>query len=913
MSESEKAHEEKLWKEERLWYKDRGLLPAGLAASKADYRTLLEFCCGPTSKLCDDRYTHNGTRCRRLTEAHDLTTRAGVNFAKDYITTAPRATGMLWGSLPCTSGCPWWEINKKFPNACERMLSHTELFDELFESWIEVADVAFEHGWIIAFEWPRMCSLWKLDKVTDMLERYGLQKCNFDGCALGLVSYRNVPIQKGWSLGVSDYNIFKALEDKRCTCKSNHDWTSGRDARTSGNYTWQLTDLVHKAFEEAVPEPRGVIYTLHTSCPAYCFGADVEEGRCDMPDLVSETDSECEGPDCADYQDIPDDKEFSRMPTQKPDFTHHDHIPYHPQCSAFIHKQMSPAEVKVSPAAQQAVRDEIFKLEKRGTWNIAGVMSWPEVAKRARDAGDTVNVANIFAICSMKNAELAVDDPLRTEKARAVLGGNNIKDQTGKWEVFNEISSSPATSEANRSADTYGMQEGYSTEIADAPQAYLQTKYVGAPLWVRLPKWLQPKSWENIIDPVCPMVLNLYGHPTAGQTWYTHQAGSVEKEGFKRISDGWPSMWFHKALSVLMLVYVDDYKLAGPTQNLPKAWALIKKHIELGPIGTFGRFLGIRYHLQIQGRIRTLVYDMKDFMQSCLTKYEKVCNKPPIYKKVVTPFLDERQIETADWNSAGELAPDACSVLMTIMWGARMCRWDLLRIVQLLASQVTKWSVAADHMLHRVMSYISCTLDLVLCNKVSTPSCDWHLRLYTDADLAGCIQTKKSTSGILAGLATGSLETPPGQLQTWAPLAASSAKQAATVESTPEAELAAAAKGTRATGLPLLDLWECILGRTVALIAFQDNESTVKIIRSGYSPALRTLKRTHGISISRLNEVYHHDDSISMVNCPSENMAADGLTKAVKDSVSWEADIKMMGMQWRSEQELSGKENRRNP
>ena len=93
----------------------------------------------------------------------------------------------------------------------------------------------------------------------------------------------------------------------------------------------------------------------------------------------------------------------------------------------------------------------------------------------------------------------------------------------------------------------------------------------------------------------------------------------------------------------------------------------------------------------------------------------------------------------------------------------------------------------------------------------------------------------------------------------------------------------------------------------MALIAFQDNESTVKIIRSGYSPALRTLKRTHGISISRLNEVYHHDDSITMVNCSSEKMAADGLTKAVKDSVTWEADIKMMGMQWRSEQELSGK------
>ena len=35
-------------------------------------------------------------------------------------------------------------------------------------------------------------------------------------------------------------------------------------------------------------------------------------------------------------------------------------------------------------------------------------------------------------------------------------------------------------------------------------------------------------------------------------------------------------MYFHKELKLLLVMYVDDLKLAGPAQNLTKGWGDVK-------------------------------------------------------------------------------------------------------------------------------------------------------------------------------------------------------------------------------------------------------------------------------------------------------------------------------------------------
>ena len=36
--------------------------------------------------------------------------------------------------------------------------------------------------------------------------------------------------------------------------------------------------------------------------------------------------------------------------------------------------------------------------------------------------------------------------------------------------------------------------------------------------------------------------------------------------------ENWPSVSFHKKLQLLLVIYVDDLKMAGPSKNLKEGW-----------------------------------------------------------------------------------------------------------------------------------------------------------------------------------------------------------------------------------------------------------------------------------------------------------------------------------------------------
>lgn len=69
-------------------------------------------------------------------------------------------------------------------------------------------------------------------------------------------------------------------------------------------------------------------------------------------------------------------------------------------------------------------------------------------------------------------------------------------------------------------------------------------------------------------------------------------------------------------------------------------------------------------------------------------------------KPAKTPFLDESKVENSSENKECLLAPIARKVLMTILYGARLARFDLLRSIAILASKITKWDIVCDRMLH---------------------------------------------------------------------------------------------------------------------------------------------------------------------------------------------------------------------
>ena len=123
---------------------------------------------------------------------------------------------------------------------------------------------------------------------------------------------------------------------------------------------------------------------------------------------------------------------------------------------------------------------------------------------------------------------------------------------------------------------------------------------------------------------------------------------------------------------------------------------------------------------------------------------------------------------------------------MKILYAARMARFDLLKATNSLACKLTKWDKKCDLQLRRLVAYIWSSLDKRLVGYVSKDDKQSGLHLYTDADLGGCPDTQRSTTGVFLCIR--------GQ-GTMFPLVAISKRQTCASVSTPEAELVAGSHG----------------------------------------------------------------------------------------------------------------------
>ena len=92
-----------------------------------------------------------------------------------------------------------------------------------------------------------------------------------------------------------------------------------------------------------------------------------------------------------------------------------------------------------------------------------------------------------FEILVEKGSELKDGDDGKKYKGRVVFQGNSVRDENYEYAVFSELSSSPATMEAGKFCDAYGLVDGNVTEQSDATQAYTQSFLKGAPTWISLP------------------------------------------------------------------------------------------------------------------------------------------------------------------------------------------------------------------------------------------------------------------------------------------------------------------------------------------------------------------------------------------------------------------------------------------
>ena len=189
----------------------------------------------------------------------------------------------------------------------------------------------------------------------------------------------------------------------------------------------------------------------------------------------------------------------------------------------------------------------------------------------------------------------------------------------------------------------------------------------------------------------------------------------------------------------MLSVYVDDFKMAGRTGTLEKAWDAIRgAGIHLDEPVPFTHYLGCNQHKpkitkaeaemrltnianqlpgcnadvqvskhEVKHDIKGIVYDMQGFLNQCVDRYCEFAKiSKDAQKRVPTPCLGDHQIDPKELEEEGRLGKEAAKILMKTLCCAQLLRFDFFWTLCKLARSATKWTKAYDRRLHRLPCYL---------------------------------------------------------------------------------------------------------------------------------------------------------------------------------------------------------------
>ena len=116
-----------------------------------------------------------------------------------------------------------------------------------------------------------------------------MEKYSFDGCRVGTKDKNGDLLLKQWTLA-SNSIAFSVFSKLKCKGDHVHGSSRGKDLKQAENYTYQMTDLIHKIFKNS---QHHMTVSKHTSyaCPAFatpCVGNMATSATAGVPAFVHE-------------------------------------------------------------------------------------------------------------------------------------------------------------------------------------------------------------------------------------------------------------------------------------------------------------------------------------------------------------------------------------------------------------------------------------------------------------------------------------------------------------------------------------------------------------------------------------------------------------------------------------------------
>jgi len=247
-------------------------------------------------------------------------------------------------------------------------------------------------------------------------------------------------------------------------------------------------------------------------------------------------------------------------------------------------------------------------------------------------------------------------------------------------------------------------------------------------------------------DLVCKLKKSLYGLKQAPRQWYKKFDNFMCGNGFTRCqADHCCYVKRYDNSYIILLLYVDDMLIAGSSiEKINELKRRLSEQFAMKDLGPAKQILGMRI---TRDRARgTLRLSQAEYVKNVLKRFSMDEAKP-----VSTPLgshfrLSKQQSPRTEQEQSGMSRVPYASAIGSLMYAMVCTRPDIAHAVGAVSRYMSNPGKQHWEAVKWILRYLKGTVDTALCFSGSKRS-GQELQGYVDADLAGDVDSRKSTTG----------------------------------------------------------------------------------------------------------------------------------------------------------------------
>ena len=368
---------------------------------------------------------------------------------------------------------------------------------------------------------------------------------------------------------------------------------------------------------------------------------------------------------------------------------------------------------------KEAMQKEYNSLKEYQTWDLV----------------DLPPNANLIGCKWVFKTKRKADGQIDRFKARLVAQGFSQQHGVDYEETFAPV----AKYKSIRTVLAIGNQLDLEIHQMDVNSAYLNGEIVEN-IYMKQPEGFVSPDYPN---KVCKLRKSLYGLKQSARCWNDKIDSYLKSAGYKQNTAD-PCIYYRtetvneKQIIVIMAVYVDDTVImSNDIDVLQSQKVKISQRFSMDDRGEVHYILGMEVKRDRENRVMTIC--QKSYLESVIARFRmQNCNpvSTPLEtgKRFTKLGEDEETVDIKLYQAA----------IGSLNYAAIATRPDLSVAVGMLSQHMV--SPGNEHWsgVKRVLRYVKGTINYGLTFRSSD---DFRLHGYSDADWAGCTETRKSTSG----------------------------------------------------------------------------------------------------------------------------------------------------------------------